>query len=91
MIAHYPTGRQLPSPRQLDRLYPLPRETRSLDDWRRVRHFDLAEMNAGELDCEPFRVLGRLADKTDHGCREWLIGRRAAVQAERRRRAGTAR
>ncbi len=79
------------SNRSLDRLYRLPRDTVSLEDFERRRHFDLPEMSDLELDAEGFRVRHRLAYDPDKYRRAWLTerldtirGERAARQRERR-------
>lgn len=57
-----------------------------LDDARLV-HADLPALNARDLACEHWQVLGALADET---CarheRRWLAERADAIEHERRRR-----
>ena len=79
-------GRQPKPPQELDRLYELPNETRSLSDWYRLRHLDLPALDDIELACEANRVLSRLSYEDDRGRRAWLNERRAATEQERRHR-----
>ena len=78
--------RQPLSSRGLDRLYPLPNETRSLDDAYRLRHLDLPHLGDLDLDRERFRLSSRIAYEPDRYHRSWLAERREAVLMEQRRR-----
>lgn len=73
--------------RALDRLYSLPRETASLEEWHRRRQLDLAELSDLDLDREAFGVAMRLYRDRDPARVTWLVARREAIRAERRRRA----
>lgn len=70
----------------LDRLYLLPRDTRSCEDWDRRRHLDLAALSDLDLDREAWGVAARLYRDRDPGAVAWLVTRRDAIRAERRRR-----
>lgn len=85
MIAATHLDRQAPE-RWLDRLYPMPRECRSIDDWHRARNLDLPFFDAGNLDRERFRVSARIAHDHDRHRRAWLTERRDLVAREQRRR-----
>ena len=82
-------GRQPKPPRDLDRIYAMPNENRSLDDYHRARHLDLPRLDDLDLVLEERCVLARLAYDGDWGRRAWLIERRGAIQHERRRRRST--
>ncbi len=72
--------------RALDRLYPMPRPTRTIEEWVRLHHRDLPDLSDLDLDREAFAVARRLCRDRD-ACRvAWLVERRDAVRAERRRR-----
>ena len=86
MIAPTHLERQPLSARGLDRLYPLPNETRSLDDAYRLRHLDLPHLDDLDLDRERFRLSARIAHEPDRHRRGWLVERRDAVLTEQRRR-----
>ena len=90
MIAAEHLHRQPPSSRSLDRLYPMPKDGRSIDDWYRNRNLDLERLDDADLDHEAFRVAARLAYETDRRHRAWLLERREAVRQERARRRGAA-
>lgn len=83
--------RYRPSPRALARIYEMPRETRTLDDWHRVRHNDLPAFGDAALTIEARRVSARLDVEPDRYVRAWLLARLDAVAAERRRRRAPAR
>ncbi len=72
--------------RSLDRLYLLPRDTRSWEDWDRRRHLDLAALSDLDLDREAWGVAARLYRDREPGAVAWLVTRRDAIRAERRRR-----
>ncbi len=72
--------------RALDRLYLFPRETRSLEDWERARHLDLASLSALDLERDAFGVTRRLYRDRDRSRVGWLLARRRAVGAEQSRR-----
>jgi len=72
--------------RVLDRLYLFPRETRSLEDWERTRHLDLAGLSALDLERDAFGVTRRLYRDRDRSRVVWLLERRTAVGAELGRR-----
>lgn len=74
------------APRQLERLYEIPRDCRSFEDYERARHRDLASLDNVELDCEGLRALIRLSLDGDRSRREWLIQRRNAIRQEQARR-----
>ncbi len=86
MIAAAHRRRQAPTLEMLDRLYELPRDGRSIDDWHRARHYDLPTLDDLALACEDHRVMTRLAYDPGRARREWLVGRRLAIAEERRRR-----
>ncbi len=88
MIAPTHLNRQPVTPRGLDRIYEMPRETRSLDDWYRRRNLDLPGFNDLDLDRERFRLSARIAYEPDPCHRAWLVARREAVLTEQRRRTG---
>lgn len=73
--------------RALDRLYPLPRETASLEEWHRRRQLDLVELSDLDLDREECGVATRLYRDRDRAHVAWLVERREAIRAERRQRA----
>jgi hypothetical protein len=78
-------NRTRPTDRHLERLYRIPKVTRSLEDWMKVHHRDLAEMDALGLELEDHRVRHRLA--YDPRPNDWLLERRQRVrQAIRDRR-----
>ena len=87
MISPTHLERQPLSSRGLDRLYPLPNETRSLDDAYRLRHLDLPHLGDLDLDRERFRLSACIAFEPDRLGRGWLVERRDAVLAEQHRRA----
>ncbi len=86
MIAATHLNSQVRSAEALDRVYQLPKDTRSWSDLHRNRNLDLAGFDDVDLDRELFRVCQRLAYETDRFAREWLVARRNAVRQERRRR-----
>ena len=86
MILRTQLDRQHRPPRSLDRLYDLPNETISIDDWYRLRNLDLPHLDDLELDRERFRLSARIAYEPDWSRRSWLAERRAAVLAEQQRR-----
>lgn len=81
-------GRQAPPRRTLDRIYPMPNENKTIDDWHRLRNQDLASFDELDLDREFVRVTHRMAFEPDRYRLEWLMARRAAVRTEQRRRRG---
>ncbi|MDP9363880.1 MAG: hypothetical protein M3Q10_06585 [Chloroflexota bacterium] len=86
MITPRQRDRQAPSPATLERIYQLPRDTRSLDDYHKNRNRDLPGLDEVELACEAHRVLSRLSYEPDRSTRGWLIARLGAIEAERRGR-----
>ena len=70
--------------RWLEKLYALPRPTANIEEWERSRHHDLPAMDSNELELEAHRIRHRLA--YDPRPDAWLLERREAVGAERRRR-----
>lgn len=85
MIAATHLDRQAPE-RWLDRLYPMPRECRSADDWHRARNRDIPELADADLDRERFRLSARIAHDPDRHRRAWLAERRDLVAREQRLR-----
>ena len=85
IIAPWGATRQ-PSDRSLDRLYSLPNECLSLEDWFRARNLDLADADDAGLDREDFRLRNRRSYETESARAEWLDERRAAIRLERHRR-----
>ena len=75
------------SDRALDRLYPMPRPTHTIEEWARLHHRDLPDLSDLDLDREAFAVARRLCRDRDRGRVAWLVERRDAVRAELRRRA----
>ena len=73
--------------RALDRLYPMPRPTRTIEEWARLHHHDLPELSDLDLDREAFDLARRLCRDRDRGRVAWLVERRDALRAECRRRA----
>ena len=73
----------------LDGLYPMPRPNRSIEDYHPLHHRDLGALTDLDLECEAFGVGSRLYRDRDKARVAWLIERRDAVRAERRRRADT--
>lgn len=84
MMPSHHRSRQ-PSPQAIERLYGLPNENRSIDDWYRLRHRDLPAMSDHELDRERTRVRLRAAYEPDRFRLRWLEDRQAAIAAEPRR------
>ena len=59
------------------RLYYVPDDMKSLQDWNRRRHYDLADMDVDELWAE-LRCCRRRAD---YDADPWLVERLAAIRA----------
>lgn len=75
--------------RQLDRVYPLPNETVSLENAAKLRHWDVLDLPEFALWREIRRVEARLTfDDRPH---PWFHERRERLLAEQRRRAGAVR
>jgi len=72
--------------RALDWAYPIPRDTASIEEWRRRRHLDLPHLSSLDLDREAFGLARRLYRDRDPGRVAWLVERRDAIRAEVRRR-----
>ena len=72
--------------RRLERIYAMPRDCRSLEDYDRGRHLDLPGLTDDDLDREAIRVAHRWAYEPDRAPRGWLTERRDAIRAERDRR-----
>jgi hypothetical protein len=74
----------LPTP-FLDRLYALPVITRSLEDFHRLHHRDLADLSNRELWVDAERVRLRIALEGPPTC-HWLWQRLDAIRVERQKR-----
>ncbi len=83
----YQGGRTMKSRAYLDAIYSLPRETRSLVEAFRLRHWDVPELPDAVLVAEERAVLRRLDYDHDLLNVAWLKERVAAIRAERDRRA----
>ena len=70
----------------LERVYELPRDTRSSDDWHRRRHQDLPGLSDFDLTRDARRVAQRLDYESDPFAQAWLRERLDRVAAERRSR-----
>src|SRR5687768_10760304 len=66
----------------LDRIYAVPRETRSSADYARLRHWDLPAMSAFWLSRERWRVEHRLSLERDAATAAWLVARIEAIDGE---------
>ncbi len=86
MVAVEHLTRQPLADRDLERIYPMPRDTRSSDDYDRCRHRDLPGLADLDLDRAAFGVANRLYHDRDAGRVAWLVERRDAIRAEFRRR-----
>jgi hypothetical protein len=70
----------------LELAYPIPRDTRSHDDFERRRHLDLPDLSSEDLALEGYRVLLRLCFERDALSLDWLRERRRVVREEIERR-----
>lgn len=70
----------------LELAYPIPRDTRSRDDFERRRHQDLPDLSSEDLALEGYRVLLRLCFERDALALDWLRERRRVVREEIERR-----
>jgi len=84
-------GSSILADRALDRLYAIPRDTVSLEDWHRRRHLDLPDHSDLDLDRESFGVMLRIYRERHPGAMAWLAERRAAIRRELGRRRAAAR
>ena len=70
----------------LERLYAMPRETATWEDFERRRHGDLPAMSDPELAREFRRVQRRADYESDVAALAWLEGRLDAIRLEQGRR-----
>jgi hypothetical protein len=73
--------------RLLHRVYPMPKDTRSIDDFQRRRHRDIPLMAEEDLEAEVVRTQLRIWMEDDVDNRIWLKERKVEAQAELHQRA----
>jgi hypothetical protein len=86
MTSMHHHGRSGFSDAYLEKIYPMPRMTRSLEEWYRFRHEDLPGLDDATLAREGRRAQWRADLDADPDRRRWLTERVAAVEAERQLR-----
>jgi hypothetical protein len=67
----------------LERIYPLPKPMRSIEEWQREHHQDLEALDDFTLQRERRCVQHRLDYETDQFVRSWLAVRLTAIDRER--------
>lgn len=90
MAADYLPEEPLTFPRLLDRIYPIPRDTVSLEQFERRRHRDLPDLADEVLRQEADRCRLRLWIEENPMHEVWLRERHDQLRAELRRRAPAA-